>query len=389
MVAARTRSIALLASLVLTSGCASSDAVGTQAPTPSEAPIGEDASGVSQPEEPTPASTRLEVVREIAADPIAADLPHLIDALGDPDFRVRRDAAGAIAQLGAAASDAVPALAAALGDDYAFVRQRAAWALTRIGDDRAIEALRAWARDIDPDELDHAMDALGTLADAGSVDLIAEWMTWDDPWIRRSAARALVRIGAPSAPAARALLVHDDEAVACAAARVLGYVGTAGEDADRIAVAPSASDLVSLCRLGALARFGDGDAVDRLARAARDSDPDTAEAAVDSLAMAGTPAALNRLIDLLPVFERDDRPGNAAERALIALGDTARAAIAIRVVDVDGGSRALQARVLAVIGDPRDLRPLRQAVDSAHSEADRVAFEDAIAAIEARTPTHP
>lgn len=376
----------LAAALAVALGCAGTEGVANPA---SQATETDATAGETDGTESVTAETRLERVRQVAAAPTPADLPELISALDDPDFRVRRDAAGAIARLGLEAREAVPALTDALDDEFAFVRQRAAWALTRIGDDAALDALRAWAQTIDPDELDHAMDALGTLGDAESVDLIADWMTWDDPWIRRSAARALVRIGPPSAPAARAMLDHPDEAVACAAIRVLGYVGDPAVDREALDVADGDRSVRALCSLGSLARFGDPSAVDTLTRVARSNDADAAEVAVDSLAIAGSVSALNRLIDLLPVFERDDRPGNAAERALIAIGDEARAAIAVRVADLDGSSPALQARVLAVIGDPRDLRALRQALTSTNSERDRRALEDAIVAIEARAPEHP
>src|SRR6185503_648443 len=94
----------------------------------------------------------------------------LAELLADADYNIRRNAAGALAQIGAAAADAVPALVealrlddtgpvaaeslakvgqaavpalgAALNDDDETRRRHAAYALTLIGTPTALDALR-------------------------------------------------------------------------------------------------------------------------------------------------------------------------------------------------------------------------------------------------------
>lgn len=94
---------------------------------------------------PTPDVPRVSVpipVREWTAQDTAMDalarigrdaVPALVEALGDRNVQVRRQAALALGRIGPDAEQAVPALSAALGDGDEQVRRNAARALGQIG----------------------------------------------------------------------------------------------------------------------------------------------------------------------------------------------------------------------------------------------------------------
>jgi HEAT repeat protein len=78
-------------------------------------------------------------------------VPVLLDALRDDDATARELAAAALAKMGEAAAEAVPALGQALSDRSPLVRRNAALALTRVGPE-ARKAFRPLVRALDPKE---------------------------------------------------------------------------------------------------------------------------------------------------------------------------------------------------------------------------------------------
>jgi HEAT repeat protein len=123
----------------------------------------------------------------------------LVDALSDPDRRVRRGAVWALGEIGGRnpgpVSRAVPALTAILADGDGWIHPDAARALGRIGDHRAIPSL---------------LSAL----------------TAPNVWTRRAAALALGRFGGPEAVAALIGALDDRRAVVRqGAALALGQIG--------------------------------------------------------------------------------------------------------------------------------------------------------------------
>ncbi len=148
------------------------------------------------------------------------------ELIGDLSHRnedIRWAAASALAQIGA---PAVEPLMAALDNKDSVVRLRAAWALGRIGDERAVKkliltlqdgdwsvrmraadalgilraheatsALLLLLRDKSADVRRHAIAALTKIADPGSVDRLGDTLRDADWRVRMGAALALTAIG--------------------------------------------------------------------------------------------------------------------------------------------------------------------------------------------------
>jgi cyclophilin family peptidyl-prolyl cis-trans isomerase/HEAT repeat protein len=122
-------------------------------------------------------------VMPIVPAPVAADKrsllppppppPDLIRLLEDGEARIRRRAAIAVGRVGLA--EAVPALVKLLqGDTDAEVRQMAAFGLGLIGDQSALEPLRAAVADPLPLVAGRAAEALGLLNDTASAPAIGK-----------------------------------------------------------------------------------------------------------------------------------------------------------------------------------------------------------------------
>lgn len=134
-----------------------------------------------------------------------ATMPGLLEALRDPDSRVRGVAAEALEQIGAAA---VPGLLVALRDRAWDVRQAAARTLGQIGDAAAVPGLREALHDQNLDVRSEAVRALGQIGTAAAVpSLIEQLSDMTKPYfsayrICDLAAEALERIATPEALAA-------------------------------------------------------------------------------------------------------------------------------------------------------------------------------------------
>jgi HEAT repeat protein len=87
---------------------------------------------------------------------------HWVQALENPDARVRRKAVGALGNVGAADAQVVPALVRAVKDRDARVRAAAVLALLKIGPEarEAVPALTAARRDRDAQVRAYAAKAL-------------------------------------------------------------------------------------------------------------------------------------------------------------------------------------------------------------------------------------
>jgi HEAT repeat protein len=132
----------------------------------------------------------------------ARTIPFLLKQLRTGDAAARQDAAEALGDLGPAAEEAVPALAALLGGDPLVVRP-AARALARIGP-RGVAALLEAA----PSSDSHRDALAGALASAGPAALpqLTRALRGPDRGVRTIAARALGRMGPRAERAAPDLL---------------------------------------------------------------------------------------------------------------------------------------------------------------------------------------
>lgn len=119
-------------------------------------------------------------------------VPSLVQALKNEDWSVCRNTGEALAVIGA---PAVPALMEALKDRDLI--ERAAEALGKIGDRRAVPALIGAVRDRDKNwgMRRHAIEALGTFGDAQAVPALVQALNCAEVMVTVQAVEALVKIG--------------------------------------------------------------------------------------------------------------------------------------------------------------------------------------------------
>ena len=131
--------------------------------------------------------SKSEVLREYAGYGLsligAPAIPTLIDAIRGTDAAVRTSATFALADMGKAAQEAIPALAAAAQDGSEWVRRHATEGLGLIGQ-----------------QVSKGTD----LSEA--VEVLTSGLRDDYYWVRDNAARALAKLGATAAPAIPALV---------------------------------------------------------------------------------------------------------------------------------------------------------------------------------------
>ena len=131
-----------------------------------------------------------------------AAVPALASALKDLHAQVRELAVWGLGQIGPAAKDAVPALGQALGDVSVQVRQTAAWALGMVGPaakDAVPELTRA-LKDSGNVVRANAAQALGQIGlEAKGAAVALAQAIWDrNVLVRGSATQALRAIGQPA-----------------------------------------------------------------------------------------------------------------------------------------------------------------------------------------------
>jgi ParB family chromosome partitioning protein len=157
----------------------------------------------------------------------------LVRAIDDEDREVRHASMEALV-----ASEALSALAEAVRSTHPDVRLRAAKAIARHGDSRALEPLLALATATEPAEAERrddwaalaesALDGLGELGDPAALTHLIPLLDSTRPAIRLQAARALVWVSRPGATdVLRQALQHADPAVKYHAAKGLAYTGDA------------------------------------------------------------------------------------------------------------------------------------------------------------------
>lgn len=136
-------------------------------------------------------------------------IPHLIESLGDPSWRVRK---AAIDRLAASPelSRTTRALVAALADGENPGRRNAALeALVRTGS-AAIPTLLEATRDADIDVRKQVVDVLAGIADTSVSPRLVEMLQDEDPNVRAAAADALGSVGPEDVAIPLLALVHED-----------------------------------------------------------------------------------------------------------------------------------------------------------------------------------
>jgi HEAT repeat protein len=325
---------------------------------------------------------------------------------------------GAPDVLGLEARRDVKGLAGALryksgnaGVECQVVRAAAAEALSRIGDERAVESLIAALRDQDGSSVHRgAAEALGRIGDARGVGpLVAVLVGIDsDSSVREAAVIALGKIGDASAVPPLIVALKDEIArVREAAAAALGEIGDAGAVEALTANFADTDKEVRRSIATALGKLGDARAVGPLIAAFEDPIGDVREAAADAVDRLGY-CAIEPLTAALQAPNRQTRaavakvlvgvltsgrpaevgvPSGAVESLVECLGsrDAALRESAARLLGKIGDDSAIEALVRALSSDSLDMvKAAAEALGMLRWQPDRSAAGAAYWASQAR-----
>jgi len=245
-------------------------------------------------------------------------VPTLIQLLQNEDAEgfVRANAALALGQIGKGAEDAVPVLIQALRDQDKYVRRDAAGALEEIGTPRAIKSAKDHYRMVvtlgwigsedevpaliqalqneDKDVRVNAVVTLGQIESEDVVPVLIEALQDQDEWVRVNAAWALGQRGESAVDAVPILiraLRDQDEWVRYHAAMALGEIGEGASNAvpALMHALRDQDEWVRASAAMALGEIGEGasNAVPALMHALRDQDKYVRRYAVGALGKIG------------------------------------------------------------------------------------------------------
>ncbi|MBZ0292018.1 MAG: HEAT repeat domain-containing protein [Anaerolineae bacterium] len=150
-------------------------------------------------------------------------VPEMLEALRGDDLWLRMAATEGLIRIG---EPSVEGLITALNHANRAVRRASAKALGKIGDARAVTALRAALLDHDVDVRRFAAQAMGRIGQEETIDALSDALRDDSDRVRKAAASALVAIGEPSIPTLLEALQDPEPRVAIIAVvalRDLGY----------------------------------------------------------------------------------------------------------------------------------------------------------------------
>jgi HEAT repeat protein len=253
-------------------------------------------------------AARLAAVTALAQSGRPSAIPALLDAAGDEEGVIRREATWALEQLGA---EGEAEILRGLEDRRWWVRKAAAWALWTKGEHVAPPLEETLGRDEDAAVRRTAAWALGKIGAQRSVSPLAESLHDEDPSVRAAASWALGRLGEA---AHRALFVAARDAewwVRRAATWALGEARI-GESAtlllERLSDEHPSVRAAAAWSLGALKSQ---EALIPLLRAAGDADPKVRREAV--LALSALDVANSRIEVVLRQASRD--PSGIVRRA--------------------------------------------------------------------------
>ena len=359
---------------------------------------------------------RRRAVGRLLDAPSGARVPLLLRALGDADWRVRKEAARLAAEL-APAADVLEGLVRVLApDDNVGLRNAAVEALGAFGT-AAVSALRATVSTLDADGRKLVAEALGRSAEPAALDVLDTLIGDSDANVRAAAIEAVGAVGSTAPEQAASVLKRclgsaerfevlsaleglnrlailvewpllerliDDSVLSRAAWWAAGQAGHA-EAASRLVRAVDETRggglSTALAAIAALILSGDtglGAARSALTalsyerrrallEQARDPDnPSDRRNALVVLGAIGTTDAADAAIEALG----DDRVAAEADAALTMLGPAAILALATRARAGPDDERAACIELLSRLADAQTIATARQAVhDAVHSES--------------------
>lgn len=311
--------------------------------------------------------------------------------LRDTDAEARRAAVEELGEVGDATD--VDVIAPALRDEDASVRQAAAKALREIGEHKAVAPLMdsiterrypdgAWQTEI--------LLALESLNDPRSVEACAQALTNASVKVRRTAASALGNLGEPSAiPALIAAMRDTDGEVVRQVSYALAKLGRAAVG-PLIQVLHDESGQAQQAAADALGIIGDPQAIDPLIAALKSEDSFLQIAVAKSLSKFDDPRVVAPLVQALEesstaAFFYGVR--EEAEVALVKMGSRAIESFLVALRDPQAGGRAIVARLLGQIPDPRSIEPLVDALNDPNLELRKAALHSLLKLDPSRAPT--
>lgn len=287
-------------------------------------------------------------------------LEPFIKALTDHSRSIRSQAAYGLGKLNN--ERAVEPLIVALQDSSSHVRRNAITSLGQLGDKRAVEPLIALLTDSDRLIRRSAADALSKLADSRAVESLIQLLTDADHYVRMSAATALGSIRDPRAiEPLVACLGSDDAYIRSSATRALLEFG---EMAIRPLLRAKHSDNPTLSKhtQEILEKFGD-QLLPSLIEALGDAEADIRSPAAAQLRYLNNPHTVNLLIDTLR--DADPKVRISAAQALGWMGDKRSVQALMRLLtENDLTVRYAAAGALARLGDENAFEPLLEAINS-------------------------
>lgn len=227
-------------------------------------------------------------VREEALDALVRlrderAIPFLLEALEGDDAQARADAAWGLGQM--RRHEAVPNLIRALADDNDDVREQTAWSLGMLRSDEAVDALGVVVMsDRSSNAREQAAWALGMIRNAAAVDALVDAVLDNDANVRSQAAWALGMIRDPRAlPGLAKALQDDDVDVREQAIWAMGMLRSRDSLEILISALGDSSAEIRSQAAWALGKLGDARSVDALSQAMRDVDADVREQAAWAL----------------------------------------------------------------------------------------------------------
>lgn len=247
---------------------------------------------------------------KLGADAFPA-IDALVEGLRDRDDQVWMQCAMAVARLGPDGICAVDALVNSLGDDDLQHRYRAAWAISRIGP-QAIPALIKAAADASSRRRAAAFDAMGWMPENADrlVESLRQGLRDDRTEVRQQAATSLARIGDPVASALGEALDSEDQVVRSIAAGGLAKTRSADSYRDRLIALLNDEDAgvrAAAIMAAAKTNAADEQKIQMIIQAL--IDPDTKVRGGGVLALRGLPDSLSRemVSHLAQQLESDDQ----------------------------------------------------------------------------------
>lgn len=309
---------------------------------------------------------RRRAVARIPELPSGQRVPLLLAALGDDDWRVRKEAIGLTVELGPE-----PELLAALVDvfnpgDNVGLRNAAVEALGGFGS-FAVEALARRLPSLDADGKKLSIEALGRSGEASALDALGPLVADADANVRVAALEAVGAIGISRLEQARELLVARlDSAQPLETLAALESLAAIGAGLPFATVEPWLSDpLLGRAALALAAQSGDARAALPLLRALLEADP----------------SGVCALADYVQASEGARR---AAASALEGAGERAEAALFAWLTQRDGDVECARAALLVIgaLGIAAGARPALAwlADPRCYAEADQALFQLAAAA---------